>query len=157
MDVCETKCLGLTTITYPVPSALHTPRQIRPCPNTRLLVCMRCRIPLWQLTAGDILECCLEVSNPGSASEPLKFQALLHNYLRLPEGTLPSDVAIDDALTGLTYKDKTQNYKESKEERKSVNFVDEVDRIYSNAPSSFVAKYGTSQQGVKIETTNLGE
>merc|ERR1712093_137001 len=79
-----------------------------------------------QLTAGDVLECRL-------------------------------DVTIDDALTGLTYKDKTLNYQESEEERKSVNFVDEVDRIYANAPKSFVAKYGSSQVGVKIETTNLGE
>jgi len=110
-----------------------------------------------QLTAGDVLECRLDVTNPSTASKPLKFQALLHNYLRLPDGVLPVDVTIDDALTGLTYKDKTLNYQESEEERKSVNFVDEVDRIYANAPKSFVAKYGSSQVGVKIETTNLGE
>lgn len=109
-----------------------------------------------QLTAGDILETTLEVTNPSSAKEDLKFQALFHTYFRLPEGTVPSDVTIDNDLTGLTYKDKVLNYQESTEDRKTFTFEGETDRVFANAPKSFVAKYGKSQQGIKIETTNLG-
>lgn len=110
-----------------------------------------------QLAAGDVIENILEVTNPSSASQDLKFQALFHTYFRLPEGTLPSDVTIEDSLTGLTYKDKVLNFKESKEDRKSFTFINETDRVYANAPKSLVAKYGDSQQGLKLENTNLGE
>lgn len=110
-----------------------------------------------QIAAGDVLETTFEVTNPASAKQDLKFQALFHTYFRLPEGTLPSEVTIDDALTGLKYKDKVLNYQESVEERQSFTFVDETDRVFANAPKSFVAKYGKSQQGLKIETANLSE
>lgn len=110
-----------------------------------------------QLTAGDVLETTLDVTNPSTASDPLKFQALLHSYFRLPEGTLPSDVTIDDSLTGLRYKDKVLNFQEGTEDRKSFTFVDETDRVYADAPKSFVVKYGKSQQGLKFEFSNLGK
>ena len=66
-------------------------------------------------------------------------------------------MTIDDDLTGLRYKDKVLNYQESTEDRKTFTFEGETDRVFANAPKSFVAKYGKSQQGIKIETTNLGE
>lgn len=42
-------------------------------------------------------------------------------------------------------------------EDKDFTFVGEVDKQWYDAPSSFAAQYGKSQQGIKIETTNLGE
>lgn len=97
------------------------------------------------------------MTNPSTASNDLKFQALFHTYFRLPEGTLPSDVTIDNDLKGLRYKDKVLNHQESIEDRDTFTFVNETDRVYANAPKSFVAKYGKSQQGLKLETENLGE
>lgn len=110
-----------------------------------------------QLTAGDVLETILEVTNPASSSDALKFQALLHNYFRLPEGTLPSEVKVEKSLRGLTYKDKTLNHEQDTEERDVFTFVGETDRVYANAPKAFAASYGKSEQGIKIETSNLGK
>lgn len=104
-----------------------------------------------------MLETTLEVKNPSSASSELKFQALYHTYFRLPEGTLPSDVTIEKQLTGLKYTDKVLNGAQAAEKRDIFVFEGETDRVYNDAPSTIVAKYGkASQQGIKIETKNLG-
>lgn len=91
--------------------------------------------------------------NPGSST--LKFQALFHTYFRLPEGTLPSEVAIQDTLKGLRYKDKAGTPAEDTESRDTFTFVGETDRVYADAPNAIVAKYGKSQQGLKLEWTSL--
>lgn len=97
------------------------------------------------------------MTNPSSASAPLKFQALFHTYFRLPEGVTPSDVVISDTLTGLKYLDKTQNYMEKTQEDKDFSFVGETDMQWFGVPKSYAAKYGESGQGLKIETDKLGE
>lgn len=109
-----------------------------------------------QLSAGDVLETILEVTNPASAKEDFKFQALFHTYFRLPDGIDPTQVVISDALKGRTFKDKTKNYQEGVHQDKDFNFVGEVDKQWYDAPSSFAAQYGKSHQGIKIETSNLG-
>ena len=94
--------------------------------------------------------------NPSTSKADLSFQALFHNYFRLPEGTLPSEVTIANSLKGLTYKDKVLNHQQVTEEKSTFTFEGETDRVYANAPQAVIATYGKSQQGLKIETENLG-
>ena len=94
------------------------------------------------------------MKNPGTAD--LRFQALFHTYFRLPEGTSPSDVTISKQLHGLQYTDKVKGGAVETESQEPFTFPGRVDRVYENAPSSVSAKYGKSQQGIKIENKNLG-
>ena len=108
-----------------------------------------------QVSAGDVLETILDVTNPSSASAPLKFQSLFHTYFRLPDGVEPHNVTISDTLTGRKYLDKTDNYTEKTHEGKDFTFEGEVDTQWFDVPDTLVAKYGSSGQGLKLETTNL--
>lgn len=78
------------------------------------------------------LETALKVINP-SSSETLRFQSLLHTYLRLPEGVQPSDTKIS-GLDGLKYADKPSGGGVKTQEEEDVKFEGETDRVYMDAP-----------------------
>ncbi|TNY21808.1 galactose mutarotase-like domain-containing protein, partial [Rhodotorula diobovata] len=102
----------------------------------------------------------LAVTNPSSAIAPLHFQALLHAYFRLPEGTLPRDVRVTP-LESLAFLDKVAGAKQKETERRKVVDVDgpkgEVDRVYYRAPDRLELAFGGAQQGevLKVHKTNL--
>lgn len=80
------------------------------------------------------LETSLKVINP-SPTAVLRFQTLLHTYLRLPEGLQPIDVAVR-GLEGLSYADKVGGGVQTQGADEPIKFEDEVDRVYFDAPNS---------------------
>lgn len=95
----------------------------------------------------------LTVLNPPSSS-PLRFQALLHSYLRLPGSSRPKDVKVS-GLKGASFVDKVGGPKEDKEGRELVGFeAGEVDRVYSNVPSTIEVEYGGGK-GITLQTSSL--
>lgn len=95
----------------------------------------------------------LTVQNPPSSS-PLRFQALLHTYLRLPESSSPNEVKIS-GLKGLEFTDKVQGGKVEKEGRERVGFeAGEVDRVYNGVPSTIEVELGAGK-GTTLQTSNL--
>jgi glucose-6-phosphate 1-epimerase len=78
----------------------------------------------------------LHVTNT-SMSDTLEFQALLHNYLRVP-----ADEAVISPLQNLTYYDKTETTEEARaapktETRAQVDFKLVTDSVYENAPLEY--------------------
>lgn len=108
------------------------------------------------LTPGS-LQCSLTVDSPKDATEALRFQALLHSYLRLADEILPKQVQVGP-LKALKIKDKAAGGKESTEEREVVN-VDgpggEVDRVYFQAPDELTVKYDGHSGGIKLVKRSL--
>lgn len=60
-----------------------------------------------------------------SKSEDFKFQALLHNYLAVPDA---SKVKITGIEKGVEYKDKLQNFKRDKWDGSAVTIGEGIDR-----------------------------
>lgn len=94
----------------------------------------------------------LHVTNT-SLSDTLEFQALLHNYLRVPA----DEVAISP-LQNLTYYDKTETTEEARatpkvETRAQVDVKRVTDSVYENAP----LKYNISwpRGGVHLKVANF--
>jgi len=78
----------------------------------------------------------LHVTNT-SLSDTLEFQALLHNYLRVP-----ADEVVISPLQNLTYYDKTETTEEARaapkiETRAQVDFKRVTDSVYENAPLKY--------------------
>ena len=78
----------------------------------------------------------LHVTNT-SSSDILEFQALLHNYLRVP-----ADEVVIGPLQNLTYYDKTETTEKARaapkiETRAQVDFKQVTDSVYENAPLKY--------------------
>lgn len=78
----------------------------------------------------------LHVTNT-SLSDTLEFQALLHNYLRVP-----ADEVVISPLQNLTYYDKTETTEEARaapkiETRAKVDVKQITDSVYENAPLKY--------------------
>lgn len=78
----------------------------------------------------------LHVTNT-SLSDTLEFQALLHNYLRVP-----ADEVVISPLQNLTYYDKTETTEEARaapkiETRAQVDVKGVTDSVYENAPLNY--------------------
>ena len=78
----------------------------------------------------------LHVANT-SPSEPLEFQALLHNYI-----LAPADELYVTPLEGLSYYDKTEGTDETRatpktETRTEVDVKNFTDSVYENAPQRY--------------------
>lgn len=108
------------------------------------------------LTPGS-LQCSLTVDSPNDATEPLRFQALLHSYFRLADEISPNQVQVSP-FKGLKISDKAAGHKESTEEREVVT-VDgpggEVDRVYFQAPDELIVKYDGHSGGLKLVKRQL--
>lgn len=72
----------------------------------------------------------LELSVENSGGEPFSFTAALHTYLRV-EHIETTQVL---GLQGRTYRDQTAGGSKRTEDQQAINFDEEVDRIYLNAP-----------------------
>jgi len=78
----------------------------------------------------------LHVENT-SKTESLEFQALLHNYFRVP-----ADEVTVTPLNGLSYYDKTETTKEARsspktESRDEVTVTKRTDSVYENGPQKY--------------------
>lgn len=94
---------------------------------------------------GDTLEAALSIRNTGST--PLTFTAALHSYLRVADvGTVSVH-----GLQGLRYRDKVLDNAVCVEQHTALDIVDEVDRIYFNAPSSIALHDGTRRLKIRHE------
>lgn len=99
----------------------------------------------------------LRVSSPTFNPCPLRFQALLHSYLRLPSGITPPQVRVTP-LGGLEYIDKVLGGVKAKEERAVVEVdgpAGEVDRVYLGAPASLEVSYADASGGMECTKTGL--
>lgn len=92
------------------------------------------------------LETTLKVINP-SSTDTLRFQSLLHTYLRLPEGLQPSETKVQ-GLGNLQYADKPSGGAIKTQSDADIVFQDEVDRVYYDAPNS--ATLVNANDGSKI-------
>ncbi|CCM01982.1 uncharacterized protein FIBRA_04055 [Fibroporia radiculosa] len=96
----------------------------------------------------------LHVKNTGlSTSPPLEFQALFHNYIRVP-----SDDVLVTPLQGITYYDKTETSEELRslpkvETRASVDVREFTDFVYENAPGTYEVASPVSR--IEVRATNL--
>ncbi|KAI5475055.1 hypothetical protein MNV49_002047 [Pseudohyphozyma bogoriensis] len=93
-----------------------------------------------------------------SSSNPLRFQALLHSYLALPEGVSPPEVTATP-LTGLTYADKVQGNQKFTENRETVKVEGpngEVDRVYFGADDELKLVYAGKGEA-KVLKKNLSD
>jgi glucose-6-phosphate 1-epimerase len=87
-----------------------------------------------------------------SGSKNLPFQFALHNYLRLPEGVLPTDVSVDKVLKGLEYKNLMEGMVMETEDRDTFVFQKQgTGRLYSPLKDGFSAKLGESGQSFKFD------
>lgn len=94
------------------------------------------------IESSGALKVILKVTNPSSAKSDLKYQTLLHTYIRLPSGILPKDVHAT-GLKGLQYNEKVGDKKGMTEETSdSVHFTSEVDRVYHDAPDTVDLSFG---------------
>lgn len=94
---------------------------------------------------GDTLAATLTIRNTGSA--PFTFTAALHSYLRVADvGTVSVH-----GLQGLRYRDKVLDNAACVEQHAALNIVDEVDRIYFNAPSSTELHDGARRLKIRHE------
>jgi len=95
----------------------------------------------------------LHVKNTSTSSPPIEFQALLHNYIRLPA----DDVRVTP-LRHLTYYDKTQATEEAKslgrvELREAVDVVQPTDSTYEDAPQDYEIKWPEGE--IRLRSKNL--
>ena len=91
----------------------------------------------------------LHVTNT-SLSDTLEFQALLHNYLRVP-----ADEAVVSPLQNLTYYDKTGTTEEARatpktETRAQVDFKRVTDSVYENAPLKYDISWPTGPIQIRV-------
>jgi len=89
------------------------------------------------------LKTILRVNNPESAKQDLKYQTLLHTYIRLPKNTQLKDVKAT-GLKGLKYLDKATGAElgPHEETHESLTFPSEVDRVYFDAPDAVDLSFG---------------
>ena len=91
----------------------------------------------------------LHVTNT-SLSDTLEFQALLHNYLRVP-----ADQVVISPLQNLTYYDKTESTEEARatpkiETRAQVDVKRVTDSVYENAPLEYDIRWPTGKIQLKV-------
>lgn len=101
------------------------------------------------------LETALKVINP-SSSETLRFQSLLHTYLRLPEGVQPADTKIA-GLGGLKYVDKPSGGGIHTQEQDEVVFEGETDRVYFDAPRDASLEKRDGTPIVQVQKANWAD
>ncbi|WVQ80330.1 hypothetical protein IAT38_002435 [Cryptococcus sp. DSM 104549] len=87
----------------------------------------------------------LHVSNTGG--ENFKFQALLHNYLAVPD---VSAIKITGIEKGTTYKDKVLGGKEEKSEGGTLVVDRELDRVYQKVPSQEIVVDEGAGEGFSV-------
>lgn len=94
------------------------------------------------LESSGALKTVLRVTNP-SKSDDLKYQTLLHTYIRLPSSTDLKEVTAT-GLQGLKYLDKSSGAELGPHEHsdKTLSFPGEVDRVYFSAPDSVDLSFG---------------
>ncbi|KAF3941158.1 hypothetical protein ABW19_dt0203652 [Dactylella cylindrospora] len=80
----------------------------------------------------ETLETKMVVQNPGE--ETFDFNILFHTYLRIPDITKLTV----SGLSGLTYRDKTQNHAEITESSDAIAITSQTDRVYVSAPGSVI-------------------
>jgi glucose-6-phosphate 1-epimerase len=100
-----------------------------------------------RLTA-QTLETRLTVTNTGS--EPLRFQALLHNYISVPVGE-----ASVGPLAEREYIDKPDGAKVKRETNEWVRWKDETDRVYRSTDSQLTVKSDTRGPVLKVVKSEL--
>ena len=88
------------------------------------------------------------MTNPESSTTPLKFQALLHNYLAVSA----SSVTVSP-LVGLKYFDKISGT-EKTEGREEVDVGSATDALYRNAPGNYKVEWA-GPAGLRIKTTHF--
>jgi glucose-6-phosphate 1-epimerase len=91
----------------------------------------------------------LHVTNT-SLSDTLAFQALLHNYLRVP-----ADEVVISPLQNLTYYDKTETTEEARaapkiETRAQVDCKRVTDSVYEDAPLNYDISWPTGKIQLKV-------
>lgn len=94
----------------------------------------------------------LHVTNT-SLSDVLEFQALLHNYLRVP-----ADQVVISPLQNLSYYDKTETTEEARvmpkiETRAQVDVKRYTDSVYENAPLEYDISWPTGK--IEIKATHF--
>lgn len=94
---------------------------------------------------GDTLAATLTVHNSGTA--PFTFTAALHSYLRVAD---VGAVSVH-GLQGLRYRDKVLDNAACVEQHAALRIIDEVDRIYFNAPSSIELHDGAQRLKIRHE------
>lgn len=101
------------------------------------------------VVGGDTLEVSLSVRNGGS--DPFSFTAALHTYLRV------SDIAAVrvGGLAGLRYRDAVHGNLVREETADALPIVDEVDRVYFDAPATVVLDDGG--QPLRISNRNFAD
>ncbi|SCZ90797.1 BZ3500_MvSof-1268-A1-R1_Chr1-3g02260 [Microbotryum saponariae] len=111
-----------------------------------------------RITKSSELDLRLQVQAP-SEGDDLRFQALLHTYLLLPESVQPDQVQVQP-LQGLKFIDKVAGGREGKEDR-SVVVVQgpnqEVDRVYHRAPNELRITYQGSKGSVTVSKNGLAD
>ncbi len=84
-------------------------------------------------------------------SKDLEFTFALHTYFKVPSA---NKVEISD-LTGLTYLDKTDEFKEKVEAAKMVQVDRFTDSIYKDAPDTWVVKGLTGGRALELTKVNM--
>lgn len=98
--------------------------------------------------AAHQLSTSLHVTNT-SSTDTLEFQALLHNYLRVP-----ADQVLISPLQNLLYYDKTESTEDARatpkiETRAQVDVKQYTDSVYENAPLKYDISWPTGKIEIK--------
>ena len=83
-------------------------------------------------------------------------QVAFHNYLQLPQDSLPAHVRVKDSLNGLQYKNLVKGGAVETDNDKIFKFSGETGKIYQNAPQTLVVD-GDNGVTIRIETDGLRE
>jgi glucose-6-phosphate 1-epimerase len=101
----------------------------------------------YRITAGPRLR--LEFAVINTDSKPMRFEEALHTYFRVAE----AKQACVRGLEGVTYRDKTDGFKEKRQEGKII-FGEEVDRVFLNASGTVEVEDGAQGRVQRIEKQN---